>query len=64
MLIVKVKVIEEIPKARTWVDQNLEIEVRVSHIRDKLCVGTVRNLGTSRRIAEIQKEKEITLQTL
>ena len=37
MLIIKAWVIEGIPKARTMVDQNPKIEVRVSHTRNKVC---------------------------
>ena len=38
-------------------------EVRVIHTRDKLCVGIVKNLGTSRKIVKIQRKNVITLQT-
>ena len=43
------------------VDQNPELELRVSHTQDKRCVGIVKNLGTSRKIAEIQRKNGIIL---
>ena len=53
MLIIEAEVIEEMPKARTEVDQNPKTKIRVSHTQDKLCVGIIKNLGISRKIAEI-----------
>ena len=64
MLIIGARVIEGMSKARTWVDQNLETEVRVNYTRDKLCVGVVKNLSTLKSIAKIKRGKGITLQTL
>ena len=55
MSTIMAEVIIWIIKAQTGVDQNPETEVRVGHTRDKVCVGIVKSLGTSRRIAEIQK---------
>ena len=51
-------------KGSNRIDQNSETEIRVGHTRDKVCVGIVKSLGTSRRIAEIQRQKRIILQTL
>ena len=64
MLTIKAKIIIGIIKAQTRVDQNPKINVRVSHTWDKVCVEIVKSLGTSRRIGEIQRQKEIILQTL
>ena len=61
MSTIEAKVIIRIIKARTGVDQNSETEVRVGHTRDKVCVGIVKSLGTSRRIVEIQRQKGIIL---
>ena len=58
------EVIIGIINARTKVNQNPETEVRVGHTRDKMCVGIVKSLGTSRRIAKIQRHKGIILQML
>ena len=64
MSTIEANVILGIIKARTRVDQNLEIKVKVSHTQDEVCVEIVKSLGTSRRIAEIQRQKGIILQTL
>ena len=58
------EVIIGIIKARTGVDQNPEIEVKISYTWDKACVRIVKILSTSRKIAEIQRQKGIILQTL
>ena len=58
------KVIIGIIKARTRVDQNLKTELRVGHTRDKVCVGIVKSMGTSRRIAEIQRQGDPYLEAV
>ena len=64
MLRIGAEVIEKMIEVQTEVGPNPDTEVRVDHILDKLFVGIVKSLGTSRRIVEIQRRKRTISQTL
>ena len=64
MLRIGAEVIEKMIEVQTEVGLNPDTEVRVDHILDKLFVGIVKSLGTSRRIVEIQRRKRTISQTL
>ena len=53
MLIIEAKVIKEMIKTRIEVGPNLDTEVKVGHILDKLFVEIVRSSGPSRRNAKV-----------
>ena len=55
MLIIGVNVIKEMIEARTEVGLNPGTKVIVGCILGKLFVRIIKSLGTSRRIAEIQR---------
>ena len=57
MLIIDVRIIEDMIRTQTRVGLNPSTKVRVSCIRDKLFVEIVKNRGILRRIAKIQRRK-------